>query len=182
MAAKDSFASQAGPGCALAPAQRILRNHRKRKVLRLLFIALGRHHTFSGSYRWMDLSRVGIYDGSAGGQNAMRAMLDHADFYRAAAAGCGCHDNRMDKIWWNEAWMGVPDDGSYVKSSNVEGAHKLGGALLLTVGELDKNVDPASTYQVVNALQKAGKAFEFMPMIGALGRERFRPQTVRGIF
>ncbi len=116
---------------------------------------------------WMDLSRVGIYGGSAGGQNALRAVLDHADFYRAAAADCGCHDNRMDKIWWNEAWMGLPDDGGYVKSSNTEDAHKLGGALLLTVGELDKNVDPASTYQVVSALQKAGKAFEFMPMIGA---------------
>jgi dipeptidyl-peptidase 4 len=116
---------------------------------------------------WMDLSRVGIYGGSAGGQNAMRAVLDHADFYKAAAADCGCHDNRMDKIWWNEAWMGLPGDGSYVKSSNTEDAHKLGGALLLTVGELDKNVDPASTYQVVSALQKAGKAFEFMPMIGA---------------
>jgi len=116
---------------------------------------------------WMDLSRVGVYGGSAGGQNAMRAVLDHADFYQAAAADCGCHDNRMDKIWWNEAWMGLPDDDSYVKSSNTEDARKLGGALLLTVGELDKNVDPASTYQVVSALQKAGKAFEFMPMIGA---------------
>ena len=116
---------------------------------------------------WMDLSRVGVYGGSAGGQNAMRAVLDYADFYRSAAADCGCHDNRMDKIWWNEAWMGLPGDDSYVKSSNTEDAHKLGGALLLTVGELDKNVDPSSTYQVVNALQKAGKAFEFMPMIGA---------------
>jgi len=116
---------------------------------------------------WMDISRVGVYGGSAGGQNAMRAVLDYSDFYKAAAADCGCHDNRMDKIWWNEAWMGLPGDGSYVKSSNVEDAHKLGGALLLTVGELDKNVDPSSTYQVVGALQKAGKSFEFMPMIGA---------------
>lgn len=116
---------------------------------------------------WMDLTRVGIYGGSAGGQNAMRAVLDYADFYKAAAADCGCHDNRMDKIWWNEAWMGLPGDGSYAKSSNVEDAHKMGGALLLTVGELDKNVDPSSTYQVVGALQKAGKQFEFMPMIGA---------------
>ncbi len=116
---------------------------------------------------WLDLSRVGVYGGSAGGQNAMRAVLDYADFYKAAAADCGCHDNRMDKIWWNEAWMGLPNDDSYRLSSNVEDAHKLGGALLLTVGELDKNVDPSSTYQVVSALQKAGKAFEFMPMIGA---------------
>jgi len=116
---------------------------------------------------WMDIKRVGVYGGSAGGQNAMRAVLDYSDFYKAAAADCGCHDNRMDKIWWNEAWMGMPGDGSYVRSSNVADAHKLGGALLLTVGELDKNVDPSSTYQVVGALQKAGKEFEFVPMIGS---------------
>ena len=115
---------------------------------------------------WMDLSRVGVYGGSAGGQNAMRAVLDHAGFYRAAAADCGCHDNRMDKIWWNEQWMGLPGDGSYVASSNVEDAHKLGGALLLTVGELDRNVDPASTYQVVAALQRADKDFEFQVFPG----------------
>ncbi len=56
--------------------------------------------------RTMDLTRVGIYGGSAGGQNALGAVLFHGDFYKAAVADCGCHDNRMDKIWWNEAWMG----------------------------------------------------------------------------
>jgi dipeptidyl-peptidase-4 len=115
---------------------------------------------------WMDLSRVGIYGGSAGGQNAMRALLDHHDFYHVAVADCGCHDNRMDKIWWNEQWMGWPVDESYVKSSNKEDAHKLQGHLLLIVGELDTNVDPASTTQVVAALQKAGKGFDFMPIAG----------------
>lgn len=115
---------------------------------------------------WMDLTRVGIYGGSAGGQNAMRAVLDHADFYKAAAADCGCHDNRMDKIWWNEQWMGWPVDKSYEESSNVVDAHKLGGKLLLTVGELDNNVDPASTMQVVDALIKADKEFELMIFTG----------------
>jgi dipeptidyl aminopeptidase/acylaminoacyl peptidase len=115
---------------------------------------------------WMDLSRVGIYGGSAGGQNAMRALLDHHDFYHVAVADCGCHDNRMDKIWWNEQWMGWPIDESYKLSSNVEDAPKLQGKLLLIVGELDTNVDPASTTQVVGALQKAGKSFDFMPIIG----------------
>jgi dipeptidyl aminopeptidase/acylaminoacyl peptidase len=115
---------------------------------------------------WMDLSRVGIYGGSAGGQNAMRALLDHHDFYKVAVADCGCHDNRMDKIWWNEQWMGWPVDESYVKSSNKEDAPKLQGHLLLIVGELDTNVDPASTTQVVAALQKAGKRFDFMPIAG----------------
>lgn len=115
---------------------------------------------------WMDLNRVGIYGGSAGGQNAMRAVIDHADFYKAAAADCGCHDNRMDKIWWNEQWMGYPVDESYEKSSNLVDAHKLGGKLLLTVGELDRNVDPASTMQVVDALIKANKDFELMVFTG----------------
>ncbi len=114
---------------------------------------------------WMDISRVGIYGGSAGGQNAMRALLDHHDFYKVAVADCGCHDNRMDKIWWNEQWMGWPVDESYVKSSNKEDAPKLQGHLLLIVGELDTNVDPASTMQVVAALQKAGKTFDFMPIV-----------------
>ena len=48
----------------------------------------------------------------------------------------------------------------------MEDAGKLGGKLLLTVGELDRNVDPSSTYQVVNALKRAGKEFEFMLMTG----------------
>ena len=72
----------------------------------------------------------------------------------------------MDKIWWNEQWMGWPVDQSYIDSSNTEDAHKLGGALLLTVGELDRNVDPASTMQVVDALIKAGKDFELMVFPG----------------
>ena len=115
----------------------------------------------------LDLTRVGIYGGSAGGQNALRALLAHGDFYHAAVADCGCHDNRMDKIWWNEAWMGWPVGSHYAEQSNVTQAHKLQGKLLLTVGELDKNVDPASTYQVVAALIKAGKPFEFLPFPGA---------------
>ncbi|MEN3940744.1 prolyl oligopeptidase family serine peptidase [Prosthecobacter sp. SYSU 5D2] len=115
---------------------------------------------------WMDLKRVGIYGGSAGGQSAMRALLDHHDFYQVAVADCGCHDNRMDKIWWNEQWMGWPVDKSYARSSNVEDARKLQGRLLLIVGELDTNVDPSSTTQVVNALQKAGKTFDYMPIMG----------------
>ena len=104
----------------------------------------------------MDTTRVGIYGWSAGGQNAMAALLFHNDFYKAAVALCGCHDNRMDKIWWNEQWMGYPIDASYSTSSNVDNAWRLKGKLLLINGELDDNVDPASTLQVVNALVNAG--------------------------
>lgn len=110
---------------------------------------------------WMDLSRVGIYGGSAGGQSTLAALLWHGDFYHAGAADCGCHDNRMDKIWWNEQWMDWPVDDSYRENSNTEHVTQLRGDLLLTVGEVDTNVDPSSTYQVVDALIEADKDFDF---------------------
>ena len=118
-------------------------------------------------YPYMDLDRVGIYGCSAGGQEALGALLFHGDFYKAAYAACGCHDNRMDKIWWNEQWMGYPIDQSYIDCSNVENAKNLKGKLMLVVGEMDDNVDPSSSYQVVNALIKANKDFEFILLPGA---------------
>jgi dipeptidyl-peptidase-4 len=117
-------------------------------------------------YPYMDTSRVGIYGVSAGGQSAARAVLAFGDFYKAAVADCGCHDNRMDKIWWNEQWMSWPLGPHYEEQSNVTQAHKLQGKLMLCVGEMDENVDPASTMQVVNALIKADKDFDLIVFPG----------------
>ncbi|WP_280765195.1 S9 family peptidase [Parabacteroides sp. PFB2-10] len=117
-------------------------------------------------YPYMDIERVGIFGSSAGGQEAMAAVLFHPEFYKAAYSACGCHDNRMDKIWWNEQWMGYPVDSSYIECSNVENAHLLTRPLMLMVGEMDDNVDPASTMQVVNALIKAKKDFELVVVPG----------------
>ncbi|PSN61268.1 alpha/beta-hydrolase [Corynespora cassiicola Philippines] len=115
---------------------------------------------------WMDISRVGVIGTSAGGQNAMGALLFHNDFYSVAVADSGCHDNRIDKLWWNELFMGWPVDKSYEESSNTVNAAKLEGSLMLIVGELDDNVDPASTSQVVNALNIAEKDYDFLFMPG----------------
>ena len=124
------------------------------------------HKAVAAKYPWYDITRVGIYGHSAGGQSALGALLFHPEFYKAAVATSGCHDNRMDKIWWNEQWMGWPLGPQYIASSNVENANRLKGRLLLSVGELDENVDPASTMQVVNALIKAGKTFDFVFLPG----------------
>jgi dipeptidyl aminopeptidase/acylaminoacyl peptidase len=121
----------------------------------------------AAKYPEMDLTRVGIYGGSAGGQSSTGALLRHGDFYKVAVSDCGCHDNRMDKIWWNEQWMGWPVGPEYVESSNVTHAKNLKGKLLLIVGELDRNVDPSSTMQVANALIKADKDFELLIIPGA---------------
>ncbi|WP_257666395.1 S9 family peptidase [Parapedobacter tibetensis] len=118
-------------------------------------------------YSYMDLDRLGIYGTSAGGQNSAGAVLFHPEFYKVAVSSCGCHDNRMDKMWWNEQWMGYPIGPQYAECSNVVNAHKLEGKLMLIVGEVDDNVDPASTMQVVDALIKANKEHELVVIPGA---------------
>lgn len=112
--------------------------------------------------RGVDLSRVGIYGGSAGGQSTLNALLFHPELYKAGVAFAGCFDNRMDKVDWNEQWLGWPVNPSYLAASGVVHADKLRGKLLLVVGEQDSNVDPASTMQVVDALIRADKDFELL--------------------
>ncbi|RNI31613.1 S9 family peptidase [Rufibacter latericius] len=117
-------------------------------------------------YPYLDLTRVGIFGTSAGGQSSAGALLFQPEFYKVAVSSAGCHDNRMDKMWWNEQWMGFPIGPEYAASSNVVNAHKLQGKLMLILGELDDNVDPASTLQLVDALIKANKNFDFLMVPG----------------
>jgi dipeptidyl aminopeptidase/acylaminoacyl peptidase len=124
------------------------------------------HQAVARKYPYYDISRVGIYGTSAGGQNSTGALLFHPDFYKAAVSACGCHDNRMDKASWNEQWMGYPVGPQYAECSNIDNAHRLRGKLLLIVGEMDTNVPPESTYRLVDALIKAGKDFEFLAVPG----------------
>ena len=144
------------------------------------------HQAIAKKYPWYDLSRVGIYGTSAGGQNATAGVLFHPEFYKVAASACGCHDNRMDKASWNEQWMGYPVGPWYSASSNIDNAHRLQGKLLLIVGEMDTNVPPESTMRLVDALIKAGKDFELLVvpnanhgMGGAYGQRRMNDFFVR---
>jgi dipeptidyl aminopeptidase/acylaminoacyl peptidase len=144
------------------------------------------HKAVAARYPHYDITRVGIYGGSAGGQNSTAAVLFHPDFYKAAVSGCGCHDNRMDKASWNEQWMGYPVGPQYAASSNIDNAFRLRGKLLLIVGEMDNNVPPESTYRLCDALIKAGKDFEFVMvpgaghgMGGAYGQRRMQDFFVR---
>lgn len=117
-------------------------------------------------YPYCDTSRVGIYGTSAGGQNAAGALLFHPEFYKVAVSSCGCHDNRIDKRWWNEQWMGYPVGDWYADNSNITHAANLRGKLLLMVGELDDNVPPESTLRLADALMKADKDFDLLVLTG----------------
>ena len=115
----------------------------------------------------VDAGRVGIYGTSAGGQSSTGALLFHPEFYHVAVSSCGCHDNRIDKMWWNEQWMGYPVGPWYAGNSNITHAASLRGKLLLIVGELDTNVPPESTLRLTDALMKAGKDFDFVVITGS---------------
>ncbi|TDG34834.1 S9 family peptidase [Pedobacter changchengzhani] len=113
-----------------------------------------------------DINKVGIYGTSAGGQNSTGALLFHPEFYKVAVSSCGCHDNRIDKRWWNEQWMGYPVGKEYEQQSNITNASKLQGNLFLIVGEADENVPPESTYRLADALIKANKDFDILSIPG----------------
>jgi dienelactone hydrolase len=138
------------------------------------------HKAVAAKYPYYDISRVGIFGTSAGGQNSFGGVLFHPDFYKVVVTNSGCHDNRMDKLWWNEQWMGWPVGPQYAASSNVDNAYRLQGKALIIVGEMDTNVDPASSLQVVNALVKAHKHFEMLYIpgqnhgVGILNTEHYR--------
>jgi dienelactone hydrolase len=138
------------------------------------------HKAAAAKYPEYDITRVGIFGTSAGGQNSLGGVLFHPEFYKVVVTNSGCHDNRMDKMWWNEQWMGWPLGPQYAASSNVDNAYRLQAHALIIIGEMDTNVDPASSLQVVNALVKAHKHFDMMYIPGqnhgvaSLGSEHYR--------
>jgi dipeptidyl aminopeptidase/acylaminoacyl peptidase len=113
-------------------------------------------------YPYLDVDRVGIYGHSAGGYASTRAMLTFPEFYKVAVSSAGNHDHRLDKANWVERYMGLPVGDHYREQSNVTLAHRLAGKLLLMHGEMDENVHPASTLQVVDALISANKDFDLL--------------------
>lgn len=110
---------------------------------------------------WMDLERVGIYGHSAGGYDAAHAMLIHPEFYKAAVSSAGNHDHRIAKAWWPEQYMGLPGK-HYDEQSNFNLAGNLQGKLLLIHGDMDNNVNTASSLRLAAKLIENNKDFELL--------------------
>lgn len=111
---------------------------------------------------YLDTSRVGVYGFSAGGFDAARALFRKPEFYKVGVAASGNHDHRSDKASWNEMWMGYPLGEQYDRESYLSWARQLQGQLLLAHGELDENVNPMATMQLVGALIDANKDFDLL--------------------
>ncbi len=118
----------------------------------------------AASRPWMDLGRVGVYGFSGGGYMSTHAILTQPDFYKVAVSGAGNHDQRGYIALWGELYHGLMDaDGAnYIQQANATHAANLRGKLLLIHGEMDDNVSPALTMQVVDALIKANRTFDML--------------------
>ncbi|MGD0581380.1 MAG: DPP IV N-terminal domain-containing protein [Bacteroidales bacterium] len=139
-------------------------------------------------YKFIDITRVGIYGHSGGGFMSTAAILSYPDFYKVAVSSAGNHDNNIYNQWWGETHNGVTevikkaDTRDAVKDStkkqeeqitfkaqvakNQDLAKNLKGYLLLVHGDIDDNVHPGNTLRVVDQLIKANKRFDFMMLPG----------------
>jgi dipeptidyl aminopeptidase/acylaminoacyl peptidase len=118
-------------------------------------------------YPWMDLSRVGIWGHSGGGNASTDAMLRYPDFFKVAWSESGNHDNRNYEDDWAEKYQGeltVDKDGksNYDDQANENHAANLKGHLMLVHGTMDDNVPLSNTMLMVRALMDANKDFDLL--------------------
>lgn len=134
-------------------------------------------------YSFINGKKVGIYGHSGGGFMAAAAICTYPDFYKAAVSCSGNHDNNIYNRGWGECYNGVKEVEKVVKDSlgnetkeygykfnvkpNTEIAKNLKGHLMLVTGDMDKNVNPAHTYRMAQALIEAGKDFDMLVIPGA---------------
>jgi dipeptidyl-peptidase-4 len=110
-------------------------------------------------YPDLDLDRVGIRGWSFGGYLAALAVLRRPDVFHAAVAGAPVTDQRLYDAYWNERFLGQPDDdpGAYERSSLLADAPRLRRPLMLIHGLADDNVVVAHTLLLSAALTAAGR-------------------------
>ena len=113
-------------------------------------------------YPYMDVNRVGVYGGSAGGYDAARFVLRRPDFYKVAVAWAGNHELRLDKAWWPEVSMGNADAATWDRNSNLSVVGNLRGKLLLGHGDIDDNVPITETMRLADALIEAGRDVDLL--------------------
>ena len=140
---------------------------------------IGAFRQLADRYPYMDLSRVGIYGGSAGGYAAARAILAYPDFFKVAVVWAGNHDHRTDKASWIERYMGLPVGPHYEEQANPTLADNLKGKILIMHGEMDENVPPAASLQFIDALIKANKDFDFLILPNGDHSAGYHPYVTR---
>ncbi len=114
-------------------------------------------------YPQLDPNRVAIWGWSNGGSMTLYAMT-HSDRFRAGVAVAPVTNALNYDSIYMERYLGLPKEvkTGYDDSDVSKAAANLHGALLLVHGTGDDNVHFSNSAQMVDALIKAGKQFQFM--------------------
>lgn len=115
---------------------------------------------------YVDANKVGIFGTSYGGYASAMAILRHPEVFKVAVASSPVTDWRNYDTIYTERYMGLPWESEnrkgYDNGSCMTYADSLKGKLFLYYGTADNNVHPSNTFQLVQALQTAGKPFDLM--------------------
>ncbi len=119
----------------------------------------------------LDLDRVGIYGWSFGGYLSALALLQRPDRFRAAVSGAPVVDWRDYDTHYTERYLGLPAENAagYGASSLLTHASAnatLERPLLLIHGTSDDNVYFFHSLKLADALFRAGRPFELLPLSG----------------
>lgn len=117
-------------------------------------------------YPEMDMKRVGIYGWSFGGYMSALAVLARPDVFQAAVAGAPVTDWEDYDTHYTERYMGLLPENrqAYDDASLLPLASKLERPLLLIHGTVDDNVYFRHTLRLADALFRAGREFDLLPL------------------
>ncbi len=116
----------------------------------------------------LDRTRVGIYGWSFGGYLSAIAALLRPDIFHAAVAGAPVTDWLDYDTHYTERYLGLPAEvpEAYERSSCLTYASALSRPLLLIHGTSDDNVYFSHSMKLSDALFRAGKPHDFLPLSG----------------
>jgi dipeptidyl-peptidase-4 len=116
----------------------------------------------------MDRARVGAFGWSFGGFYAAQAVIRAPDTYRAGVAGAPVVDWHDYDTFYTERYLGVPpaDSAAYERSSVLTHAASLSRPLLMIHGTADDNVYFVNSLKLADALNRANRSWEFLPLPG----------------
>ena len=116
------------------------------------------------SLGFVDPARIGIHGWSYGGFMTLNAMLNAPDVFRCGFSGAPVTSWLNYDTIYTERYMGLPSENpeGYRNTALPPKAGNLKGKLMMAHNFEDDNVLFQNTLQAIDALELAGKQFEFM--------------------
>ena len=116
----------------------------------------------------LDLAHVGVHGWSFGGYLSALAVLRRPDVFHVAVAGAPVVDWGWYDTHYTERYLGLPDaePEAYRAASLLTYADDLRRPLLVIHGTGDDNVYFLHALKLAEALVRAGRPFDFLPITG----------------